>query len=198
MKRILFAFLLLASFNSFSQEIINVVNSGFTFDLTKIKNLEVSKISRIDIYKKDVFLQTIIPDDNSFFSIINNQSILEVKDLNFDNHIDIRIIKSIPFDKISYLSWIYNHEKETFERNKEYDKITFPKFDIKKKEITSVSYGYLRDIDKNVYKVENSKLILIERYLEKIIKPGKKSFKNWKLIDGEFKLIKEGVIPSYP
>ena len=165
-------------------------NDGFEFQLFKDCDENQCKISEIKVFKNGLFIQKIIPTENNFSSFIKNELIMEIEDMNFDNHIDFRIIKSIPAKySFPYLYWIYNDETELFEKNTDYEIIISPQFDYEKKLIISSWREYLPKFYKDYYKLENGIPILTKRYITEPDRNGINQIETWKTIDGELKFI---------
>jgi hypothetical protein len=190
MKKTLLIITFLLSIKFYSQEIIEFNKGEFSFYLTKDCKIGECKISKIIVFKNGEFIQEIIPSENDFSSFINNKSIMEIEDMNFDNYIDFRIIKSIPAEyPFPYLYWIYNEKAKLFEINTDYEKIISPTFDYEKKIIISNWCGYLRDCYEDCYKLIEGKLNFFERHFTKPNRNGTRQVETWKVIDGELKLI---------
>lgn len=189
MKTVLLTLILLFSFELYSQEIIEFKKGEFEFYLSKDCQENECKIIDIKIFKNGDFLQEITPSKNRFSSFTSNESILKVEDMNFDNHLDFRIIKSIPAEyPFPYLYWIYNAEEKIFEKNLAYAIIISPKFDYDKKIIISSWDDYIQ-FYKDYYKLENEIPILIERNISTRTKKGITKIETWKAINGKLKLI---------
>jgi hypothetical protein len=189
MKKTLLIITLLLSIKFYSQEIVEFNKGEFSFYLTKDCKIGECKISKIIVFKNGIFTQEIIPNSNDFSSFINNKSIMEIEDMNFDNYIDFRIIKSIPAEyPFPYLYWIYNTKTGLFESNIDYEIIISPKIDYEKKLIISSWDDYLR-FYKDYYKLENEIPILIERHITDRKKNGMRQTEIWKSENGEFRLI---------
>ena len=190
MKKTLLIITFLFSIKFYSQEIIEFNKSGFSFYLTKDCKIGECKISKIIVFKNGEFIQEIIPTENNFSSFMNNESIMEIEDMNFDSYIDFRIIKSIPAEyPFPYLYWMYNDKTELFEKNIDYEKIISPTFDYEKNIIISNWCGYLRDCYTDYYKLIEGNLNLFERKFTKPNRNGKRQIEIWKAINGELKLI---------
>ena len=189
MKKTLPIITLLLSINLYSQEIIEFKKEEFEFYVSKDCQNSECKISKITVFKKGKIIQEITPSENSFYSFINNESLMEIQDMNFDNHIDFRIIKFIPDDLISSLYWIFNEKTQLFEKNIDYEKIISPKFDYEKKIVISHWCGYLRDCYTDYYKLIEGNLNLFERHFTKPNRNGTRQIETWKVINGELKLI---------
>ncbi|WP_040282609.1 XAC2610-related protein [Psychroserpens damuponensis] len=197
MRKTLFTLTILFSFKLYSQEIIEFKKDEFEFYLSKDCQESQCKISEIKVFKNDKFIQKIIPSENEFFSSSKKESIMEIEDMNFDNHIDFRIGKSRLMDEnggFPFLYWIFNPSNGIFEKKSSFEKITSPEFDYKKEEIISKCFGYLNTKNIYKYKLRNEKPILIEKYLEMYVKQGVKKSEYWKLINNEFKLIESKII----
>ena len=189
MKKTLLIITFLLSIKFYSQEIIEYNKGEFSFYLTKDCKINECKISKINVFKKGKFIQEIIPSENDFSSFINNEFIMEIEDLNFDNNIDFRIIKSIPAEHpFPYLYWIYNEKTEVFEMNTAYEIIINPKVDYENKIIISSWDEYIR-FYKDYYKLENGIPILIERHITQPNKNRIREVEIWKTVNGELKLV---------
>mgnify|MGYP003607174074 CR=1 FL=1 len=188
MKKTLLIITFLLSIKFYSQEIIEFNKGEFSFYLTKDCKIGECKISKIIVFKNGEFIQEITPSENHFSSFINNKSLMEIEDVNFDNQLDFRIIKFIPDDIISSLYWIFNKQTQLFEKNTDYEKIIFPEFDYEKKIITSSWRDYIR-FYKDFYKLENEMLILFERHITQPNKNKIIEVEIWEIVNGEFKLV---------
>lgn len=189
MRKTLLIITFLFSFKFYSQEILEFNKGEFSFYLTKDCKIGECKISKIIVFKNGIFTQEIIPNENDFSSFINSKRIIEIEDMNFDNYIDFRIIKSIPAEyPFPYLYWIYNTKTGLFENNKDYEIIISPKIDYEKKLIISSWDDYLR-FYKDYYKLENEIPILIERHITDRKKDGMRQTEIWKSENGELRLI---------
>ena len=189
MKTTLLIITILFTFKFYSQEIVEFSKGEFSFYLTKDCKIGECKISKIIVFKNGIFTQEIIPNENDFSSFINNKSIMKIEDMNFDNYIDFRIIKSIPAEyPFPYLYWIYNTKTGLFESNIDYEIIISPKIDYEKKVIISSWDDYLR-FYKDYYKLENEIPILIERHITDRKKDGMRQTEIWKSENGELRLI---------
>lgn len=191
MRRTILIILILFSFKLYSQEIIGFKKGDFEFYLSKDCNKENQcKISEIKVFKNGNFVQRIIPSENSFYPIIKDETIMVIEDMNFDNHIDFRIIRSIPAEyPFPYLYWIFNEKTELFEKNTDYEIIIEPEFNYEKKIIISSWREYLRKFYKDYYKLENGIPTLVERFVNWTDKNGINQIEIWKTIDGKLKLI---------
>ena len=189
MRKTLLIIIFLLSINFYSQEIIDFKKEEFEFYLTKDCKKSECRISKITIFKNGEFIQEIIPSENYFNSFINNKSIMDIEDMNFDNHIDFRIIKFIPDDTLSSLYWIFNQKTQLFEKNIDYEKIISPKFDYEKKIVISYWCGYISDCYTDYYKLIDGDLNLCERHFTKPHRNGTYQMEIWKVINGELKLI---------
>ncbi|WP_250433918.1 XAC2610-related protein [Hanstruepera flava] len=190
MRKALLTLLILFSFELYSQEIIEMNIDGFKFQLSKDCDESHCKITEIKVFKNGLFIQKIIPSENNFSSFIKNELIIEIEDMNFDNYIDFRIIKSIPAEySFPYLYWIYNHETELFESNTDYEIIISPEFDYEKKLIISSWREYLPKFYKDYYKLENGIPILTKRYITEPDRKGINQIETWKTIDGKLKFV---------
>jgi hypothetical protein len=191
MKTTLITLIILFSFDLYSQEIIEFKKDEFEFYLSKDCVDNQCLINEINVFKNGVFKQKITPSDNNFYSMTNNDFIFKIEDMNFDNHIDFRMIKSIPAEyTFPYLYWIYNNETELFEQNTEYEIIISPEFNYQKKTITSNWCGYLRDCYTDYYNLIDGIPTLFERHFTKPNKDGTRLVEIWKTVNGELKLIK--------
>ena len=188
MKQTLLIISFLLSIKFYSQEILEYSKGEFSFYLTKNCKISECKISKIIVFKNGEFIQEIIPTENYFYSFINNKSLIEIEDVNFDNQLDFRIIKFIPDDIISSLYWIFNPKTQLFEKNTDYEKIIFPEFDNEKKIIISSWQDYIR-FYKDYYKLENEIPILIERHITQPNKNRIIEVEIWKIENGELKLV---------
>lgn len=188
MKKTLLIIIFLLSIKFYSQEIIEFNKGEFSFYLTKDCKIGECKISKIIVFKSGEFIQEITPSENHFSSFINNKSLMEIEDVNFDNQLDFRIIKFIPDDIISSIYWIFNTKTQLFEKNTDYEKIIFPEFDYEKKIIISSWRDYIR-FYKDYYKLENEIPILIERHITQSNKNRVIEVEIWKIVNGELKLV---------
>ena len=185
MKKTLLIITFLLSIKFYSQEIIEFNKGEFSFYLTKDCKIGECKVSKIIVFKNGEYIQEIIPSENDFSSFISNESIMEIEDMNFDNYIDFRIIKSIPAEHpFPYLYWIYNEKTEIFEINTTYEIIINPEVDYEKKIIISSWDDYIR-FYKDYYKIENEIPILFERHITQPYK----NVEIWKTLNGELKLV---------
>ena len=190
MKKTILTLMILLSFELYSQEIIELKKDEFEFYLSKDCDENHCEISEIIILKNGLLIQKIIPSENDFYAFIRNESIVKIEDMNFDNHIDFRIIKSIPAEhSFPYLYWIYNEETELFEKNTDYEMIISPEFDFEKKLIISSWREYLPKFYRDYYKLENGIPILVERYITGPNRNGINQMETWKTIEGKLKLI---------
>lgn len=188
MKKNLLIITFLLSIKFYSQEILEFNKGEFSFYLTKDCKIGECKISKIIVFKNGEFTQEIIPNENAFSSFINNKSIMKIEDMNFDNLIDFRIIKSIPAEHpFSYLYWIYNEKTELFEKNTTYEIIINPQVDYEKKIIVSTWDEYIK-FYKDYYKIENGIPTLIERHITQPNKNRIIEVEIWKIVNGELKL----------
>lgn len=179
----------------YSQEILKYQFEELELYVTKNNYGASSSIVSIEIWRYGSYIQNIVPDKNNFYSSINNEAIIICEDMNFDGYKDIRIHKEMPFEiDFQFLYWLYNPEKEKFEKNVSYEELYSPKFDLKKKEITSIWWGDLDDENIYRYKVIDNEPFLIEKYFEEYIKPKVKKAELWKLINGELKLVEKKII----
>lgn len=96
------------------------MNPTYFFDFIIYKNgNKIQEIKNLEAYPKAYF-----------------------EDLNFDGIMDIRISRGAsrnPYNAYSYF-YIYNPKTKKFEDRKEYKEISRPKYDRKKREITSIRY----------------------------------------------------------
>lgn len=190
MRIIQITLFILLSFKLSSQEIIEFKKGEFTFYLSKDCKELYCEISEINIFKNGQAFQKIIPSENSFYSFMNNETIMEIEDMNFDNLIDFRILKEMPSEYPDpYLYWIYNDKMKIFEANTSYEIIISPKFDYQNKIIISSWSGYLSDFYKGYYKIIDGVPNLFEKSATKLDKNGIYQVETWKVIDGELKLI---------
>jgi hypothetical protein len=191
MRKTLLVLIILFSFKLYSQEIIEFKKGEFEFYLSKDCQENECGISKIEVFKNGVFIQKIIPSENDFYSFIKSESIMEIEDMNFDNHLDFRIIKSIPAEyTFPYLYWIYNDKTELFEQNNDYEIIISPKFNYEENTITSNWCGYLRDCFTDYYKLIDGIPTLFERHFTKPNRNGTQQVEIWKTVNGKLKLIK--------
>ncbi len=77
----------------------------------------------------------------------DTENTIEIEDLNFDGHMDIRVLEMSGSVNAPYIYWLYDPREDVFVRNEELAGITSPEVDVMGKEIISrwrsgaASYG---------------------------------------------------------
>jgi len=163
--------------------------SDFQYELIfKVKNYKHFNqytISGIKILNKDKnCIHQVLEGFTSVITDLNDKLIIE--DVNFDGFPDIRLTQYIPVtNEIPYYYWTYNPEKNQFERNMEFEKLTSPVFDHDSKIISSVWRQDAFHFGTSYYKYNNNSLVLIKEKEEIYDDYDKKKIIEKELIDGK-------------
>jgi len=108
-------------------------------------------------------IQTINPEENSFFCGLKPEEIITSEDINFDGINDIRIVQFIPSSaNVPYFYWTFDKNTSQFVEDNSLLEITSPVFDPIKKTITSNWNSGCCIHGTNVYQYVDGKLILID------------------------------------
>lgn len=192
MKKTLMAFIILFSFELYAQDILKFSDAEFEFCLKKECEETNCKIPKIEVLKNGILKQTIIPSENYFSHSFPTDQLFYLEDMNFDGKKDFRLMKFLPAGpNVPFLFWIYNPTNELFEINTDYDDITSPEFDYEKKEINSTWRDGCCKHGRDIYKLINGIPTLTERFVIGHDSEDKEFFEHWKVVNGEFKLIKK-------
>lgn len=121
-----------------------------------------------------------------------------VEDMNFDGFKDIRIVQYVPAaPNISYLCWIWDKKLKQFKEDKDLESILSPEFDHKKELIYSFTRGSASEHYEETYQYIDGKLTLIRTVATGYVNdedPDNPYYMEYKLMDGEWKLIKKKII----
>lgn len=89
---------------------------------------------------------------------------LIIEDCNFDGHPDLMLMQFLTAGpNVPYFYWIYNPETTLFESASDWENITSPKFDRRRKCIVSEWRNGVANYGKDTYRLINKKPVLTER-----------------------------------
>jgi hypothetical protein len=117
---------------------------GWTFADNTKKDEEFYMMTTIYVFDSQGQVRQTLSD---FECASINEHTLELEDLNFDGHLDLRVLESSGSVNAPYIYWIFDPQQNLFVRNGELAEVTTPQVDILNKEIVSewrgsaVSYG---------------------------------------------------------
>ena len=121
------------------------------------------------------------------------QNGFEIRDMNFDGYLDLRIITSSPAaQNVSYRNWLWSESDERFHTNPALDGIISPDFDPDTQEVISRWRASAAEGGVDVYVWEGDQLRLIHRELDRYSDNGSCNRLFYDLIDGEMRKTGEG------
>ena len=194
MRKILPFFLILLSFELYSQETIKFVEAEFEFWLTKTCEETDCEITKIEVLKNGILKQTLIPGENYFGRTFPDDQLFVIEDMNFDGNPDFRLMEFLPAGpNVPYLFWIYNPKKELFEENNSYGKITSPEFDHENNQIHSFWRDGCCRHGRDVFELEEGSPEMTERMVIGHTLEGKEYSQHWKVQNGDLILVENKI-----
>jgi len=176
---------------------INTISSNRSYNvIVQIGNEDSSFITIRQKQNLDTInIIPLFPDDN--WNIPETYTLFEFKDINLDGYSDLFVLSGIGWRywEKAYDIWLFDKKNQKFNYSKEFtDKVyTDYQLDEKNKTITSNWYGWMDHYEygSDIYKINGSNLILIERISQKFVDVNKYIWKHEKLIKGKLEVIKQ-------
>lgn len=183
-----------------SQKVFTVSGGHFHFELVMDSTLsdngvtyecEVKSIRVRDATSAYLWQVVEVPD-NSFNCDFPMEQVFAAEDMNFDGHVDFRVMQFLPAGpNLPYYYWIFHSTSYPFYRDTTLEVLTSPSFDPNTGIIYSGWRGGCCEYGTDSYRYTEGRLELFERHVTRYDEQEQQHSEKWELVDGVLTITKK-------